>query len=124
MQFVYICFHFTTSDSPKKVWALSTASSHVVACQPPSEPPPPLHKALKIVAEGGGGTNQGYASHPPEALRVKKNANSIAMRHDNAPKPESPSGFQVGQRGGNVHLGGGFKYFLFSPLLGDDFQFD
>ena len=24
----------------------------------------------------------------------------------------------------NDHLGGGFKYFLFSPLFGEDFQFD
>ncbi len=24
----------------------------------------------------------------------------------------------------NLNLGGGFKYFLFSPLFGEDFQFD
>ena len=25
---------------------------------------------------------------------------------------------------GDIYLGGGFKYFLFSPLLGEDFHFD
>ena len=39
-----------------------------------------------------------------------------------------PFGFQgrtVSFRGCKyTNLGGGFKYFLFSPLLGEDFQFD
>ena len=31
---------------------------------------------------------------------------------------------KVGVEHQPVKLGGGFKYFLFSPLFGEDFQFD
>ena len=34
------------------------------------------------------------------------------------------SSFRVCRKPNDDNLGGGFKYFLFSPLLGDDSHFD
>ena len=35
-----------------------------------------------------------------------------------------PSNFFFGEDLHHEYLGGGFKYFLFAPLFGEDFQFD
>ena len=50
----------------------------------------------------------------PQMLQKKKN--------ESRPQVVRPGSFW--ENGSNTEQGGGFKYFLFSPLFGEDFQFD
>ncbi len=98
-----------------------------------STSPTLIRRLWQIVWHFGTGSNHGYGWYPAyktswathrKAIGCSAHADveqfDVHFRNGFAANPGSPFKSLVN----TILLVGGFKYFLFSPLLGEDFQFD